>query len=691
MSAARRLVGLVGLAAALVAVGPRDAAGQSPSASAPAAPRPTARAPGSTAPNPTGTAAKPSAGAAFWTPEELELIELLRKEQFLTARSKAEKVLAEYPNSVIGNYALGLVFREAEGALPQSLWHLERATEYYEARYAPGEHGGVPWQLHRDLLYALQVTALLLDDSERQLAILDRHDQYYSPKLIAHRGWPLMKLGRFSEARLTMHRALAEGDTRFHGRALNSLCAIESESHEREASYQACNEVLAFGRKRIADGYVNVSLAVYANNASLSALGVLKHDEAERIALEGTRHPDGSGSNPWRHLVSVYVAAGRLPEAIGAAREMQVWRARQPPDMRDQHRADVDAALALLFLVGGDAESGLLLADRALDRPDRRGMISSKPEQALGLHALLRRALRIQRSEELSELGASASSWRARIELMLASARERWLASEDEERVAQILVDEKMLDASLRPYLDGGLSGPPMLSPDLAETLGPAVTAASLARARLADPGPAFIPYFNVIGANVALLRGHHEEALMLAREALAVLPPAESLLAARAAAIGASAALARHSLADAVPLLLRTLSLDPGALRHFGLSLPVRFDATGGPAQETGALLARSPRFWDEPRSGLILSIAPRGARLEACLRGADGTSLACADVPLDAEAPSALARAFHRALLSPRASLAGLDLRSLDGSTTVESLERDKLRILLQPAGSK
>jgi hypothetical protein len=671
-----------GAAAALLLAAltvPRWAAGQQP----PASSRPAT----SSRPASSSSPSSPAKTAGFWTSEEAELLGLVRSEKFLTVRSKAEQMLEKYPDSVVAHYALGLAFREAEGALPQAMWHLERATERYEARHAPGPRPDAPWQLHQDLLYGLQATALLLDDSERQLAILDRYDQFYTPKMLAHRGWPLMKLGRFAEARLTMHRALAESETRFHGRALNSLCAIESESHEREAAYQACNEVLAFGRKRIADGYVNVALAVYANNASLAALGVLRHDEAERVALEGTRHPDGSGSNPWRHLVALYVSAGRIPEAIGAAREMQSWRARQPPDMRDQHRADVDAALALLFLAAGDPESGLVLADRALDRPDRRGMISSKPEQALGLHALLRRALRIQRSEELSELGASAPSWRARLSLLLAAARERWLASEDEERVAQILVDEKMLDATLRPYLDGGLSGPAMLAPDLAETLGPAVAAASLARARAADPGPAFTPYFDAIGAGIARLRGRHDEALALARSALAALPPAETLLAGRAAAIGASAALARGSLADAIPLLLRALALDPGALRHFGLALPVRLQVSGAPAQEAAALLARSPRFSEDSLSDLILSIAPRGGQLEGCLRGPDGAAVACADVPLDAEAPAALARAFHRALLSPRASLAGLDLRSLDGSTTVESLERDKLRILLQP----
>ena len=45
----------------------------------------------------------------------------------LTARRLAEQVLASAPDSLVGNYVLGRVLREAEGDLAKAMYHLGHA------------------------------------------------------------------------------------------------------------------------------------------------------------------------------------------------------------------------------------------------------------------------------------------------------------------------------------------------------------------------------------------------------------------------------------------------------------------------------------------------------------------------------------------------------------------------------------
>src|SRR5262249_53512675 len=158
---------------------------------------------------------------------------------------------------------------------------------------------------------------------------------------------------------------------------------------------QACNDALEDARRRTAsdpnaastDPSAHPALTVHAYNAALADLAVLRFDDAERVAREGTRRLEFTIANPWRFLTRLYTDEGRVAEAVGAVREMQQWRVRQPASLRDQDRAETDAALASLLLVAGEADTGLRLINRAIERPDRRGLVSSSPEQALGAHA----------------------------------------------------------------------------------------------------------------------------------------------------------------------------------------------------------------------------------------------------------------------------------------------------------------
>jgi hypothetical protein len=122
------------------------------------------------------------------------------------------------------------------------------------------------------------------------------------------------------------------------------------------------------------------------------------------------------------------------------------------------------------------------------------------------------------------------------------------------------------------------------------------------------------------------------------------------------------------------------------------GLALPARIEASPGAVAAAGArLLGRSPRLRESPR-GFRVDVSEQGATARACLAGASGVVLGCAEVEVAAgEEPLASARrlaaAFHRRIFAPRIDLSQADLRALDGSTTVAAEDsRERLGIVLR-----
>jgi hypothetical protein len=222
--------------------------------------------------------------------------------------------------------------------------------------------------------------------------------------------------------------------------------------------------------------------------------------------------------------------------------------------------------------------------------------------------------------------------------------------------------------------------------------LGPGVLAAALADARgrgLVDDAHG---YAQAYAAEIARLRGRDAEALAAADDALARLPAWEALLRARVAATGAAAALASGDEERALGLFDAVFQLDPGSVRRMQLALPARIEASGGAvASTTARLLRRSPRLRESPR-GFRVEVSERGGMARACLAGAAGVVLGCAEAePTPDEASDATARrlaeAFHHRLFAPRIDLSQADLRALDGSTTVAAEQsRERLGIVLR-----
>lgn len=659
---------------------------------------------------------------------EQQVYALYDEGKLITARREVDAVLEERPHSILGHLVLGQVLRQSDGDLPGAMRHLGRARELFETRYSafplPED---APRELHREILFAVQGVAGELERFEYQLELLDFHDALYKPKLIAEHAWPLMRLRRYDDARGYAKQATESTLDHVRSMGKNALCAIEGEAGQRQPRYDAC--LLAFedaAARAEADPITagpdeRTPLAVHAYNAAMAAAAVLRPDEVERLAVAGTKRLDFTPANPWRLLVRLQVDQARIQEALASLQEMLRWRQRQPPYLRDQDRAETDVAQATLLLAVGRTGAGLRLVDRAIARPDRRGLSSSTAEQAAGAHALLRLALRRADEELRAERASGGDAAAAGEEPVLAPVEHAAEGLADRERIRGLLDDEARLVATFRAYVLGGLEPvPTWLQGDLVEIVGPGVAAVAIARARALDPGEGFSAYYDALAAEVALAQGDEAGARRLVELALQGLPPTEVLLRARVAAIGARAALGEGDEAAARRWLTQVMQLDPGTIRRQGLAIPVviRNVSSGEVGAEVAARLADSPRLY-EASGGFEVRVEGEGRALRICVSSPDGAELSCTAVDLTEarDGPPAVAggeptdgavtegsrpqgeplsnaqvvartlQSFHERAFGFGLELSAVDLRSLDGTTVVsEEAARERMQAVLE-----
>ena len=665
-----------------------------------------------------GAQGKSGAATAARTKAEQRAITLLDKNRLLTARRVADEILKDNQESMVGHYVLGRVLHEADGSLARAMYHLGHSREIYEMTYkAHPRPPDAPWQFHRELLFSIQKLAAQLEEHKYQLEILDYHDALYSPDLTAEHAWPLMRLGRFDEARKFAGEAARSKEAQQRSLGLNTLCAVEGEARTRKKYYQACLASLTNARaedrgRKLIDKQHGSTLAVHAYNAALAARAAFKPEQAEKFAIEGTTRLAFTPANPWRFLTRLYTDQGRMSDAVNSLREMQRWRTQQPPHVRVQARAETDVAFATVLLVAARTDVALPVVDRALDRPDRRGLSSVSPERTMGAHALLRRAMRRTHAQLLAEratwtpAGEPTRSLLRRAERMLRSRV-------DALRITNVLGDDTLLVETFRPFTSGGMEPVPVwLLGDLVQVLGPGVVGVVLRKARELDRGTDAGPYHDAVEAEVALARGDRHDAVALAQEALRKLPRREALLRARAAAVGAEAARQNGDQVRWLRLLGQAMQIDPSVVRRLSLRLPatVAAGAADPAANLARQLLARSPRLDLDSgvgQRGFRITIRGRGPALEACLRGPHGARLSCARAPArkpkkgkdgkpvklpklsNEQRAARLVEAFHQQCLAMPLGLTGTDLNSLDGSTTVaEQAVRRKLGGILDMA---
>jgi hypothetical protein len=614
---------------------------------------------------------------------------LIEEGQRVRARERAQALIQAKPRSIGGHATFGASLYAGEGNLALARFHLRRALELFEEDHGLPPTEDSPWRWHLTALILLAMVERDMGHDAEQLEVLEQRDAYYGLRP-ADRGWALIRLGRYAEARASAEAGLLLDSPDQHSTARNTLCVLEAERLEREASFRRCQEALEHhGDAADAD-------PLFLANAAEAALGVLELDTAERLYLEATRHfAYDTPANPWLELVHLYLAQGRAGESRDAMRSMFAWRARQPAHIDVQTRAAIDLASASLLLAAGHPTEAARLSARGTDRPDRAGRISYSARARRGAAALLDRSANRTAAEWERERASwlpFREAWGARLRALGHALRAWWSG-----RLARSLVaEERLLIHTVVPYAAGSLVLPEWLQVEVVAVAGAGAIDASLSGALRADAWAEKGGYLAAMRAETSSQRGDHAAALAQARRALAELPRAEVMLRARVAARAAQSALAEGERSEALALFEQALQGDPGVLRRLGIALPCVFGAEGAPlAEEVDRLLRASPRF-AEARFGFRLqTVAAPDESVESCLIGPSGTLHACAQVaPEPAELPRDAARrlaaALHARAFAPRVDLTQADLSSLDGSTAELGIRgTDRARRLLSELG--
>jgi len=609
---------------------------------------------------------------------EEEAFLMVEQNQMIRARELGEAIVAEDPTSFVGHLVLAYAQHFAEANFPRALYHANLARQHFEARFGPEPQVPAPWIWHARIIQELANVHGELGHHAERIALIERFNRSYQPRMVAEVAWSLMKLGRYDEARAAARAGLAEDGPGQVMVALNALCAIEFEAGRDGASYDACGQALAHSRQT---GSVTV---VDLTNFAEAARTMFQLAEAERALLEATEASSSLYGNPWLDLAELYTRAGRFAEAGQALREIAAWRGKRPPHARDADRNESRRGIAGFMLVTGMHEQALALTDKAMVTPDRRAHNSRNPAQDRSLTALLdRRARRMAAQSRREE--ATAKPWYER----LLAHGEAWALEAQAflsgRAVTRILTeDDELLVGLLRFGTASSGVQPPWLTGDLVELFGPGVMHEAIVRADEGDGRAAADPYYAALHAEVALAEGDEEAVQRYAARALAGLGTGEALLRARVMALQAQAGLDVNY--DAV------LGTDPGVFRRLEASIPVRLRVQGDAvAREVADAVRRSPRFHVTSDAPLTVSVDVRAAGGRVCLLGGAERVFGCgeASVTNDADSVETLAQrlvdAFHHDVFAPRVDMSQAEINSLDGSS---QSTRNPLETLFGPA---
>ena len=592
---------------------------------------------------------------------------LIDNGRFIRLREIAEQELRNDRNSVAGNYMMGVAMYRGETNLPLAYHYLQRARSLVERDAFFSDDAF----LHINILLELERVVREIDKNEEHFGIIDDMDFWFGVDYHASKGWTLMKMGRYDEARELMNRYANSRDPEDRLRAMNTLGALE---HILENYDESFNWFTLLKKELAARG--ELSATALRNRAEISR-SLLLFSEAERDLLLAARYFDPySYSNPWRLLVLLYAGEGRLSEGLSAAREMNQWNRRSNPVVEQQHWNECRQAVAILLMALGYDGKALDILREIRNRPDRRGATTGSAEQSeIELLHLYREALLLRR-ERLREEAAwsQIGNWPAAIRERLKIQRELWMA---ERRLNALLIPAGRLSWVLRPFTTDSISAE-WLRPGIRGALnnGPVQAGLTMLLDRQGVTADRERPYLQAALGETLTAKAKYAAALPQLLSARDGLPMEEVLLRARVEALAARAYERRGDDESAVVAYRNAMERDPGVFRSLGISLPVVFaDDGSAEARDAVRFLEKSPRF--HKGYGFRLSVEMSFGRLTARLSGLDGATLMQASVDAYEHSGRKLAARMlcgeiHRLAFAPKIDLSQADINSLDGSTT-------------------
>lgn len=593
---------------------------------------------------------------------EQQMLSALQSSKYVRAREQAQAILASQPHSVFGLFTMGRVYQRAETNLPRALHYMGRAEKALAMRGAATDGTYRHW--HRKVLLAQVEILGWMDRRGAQLAVIDRHDRLYRPKMDLLRVWPLMKLHRFDEALRIARKARLSANLPKRISGYNNLLSIEFERERPVAAYKIGREALLATDERS---------CVINHNVAEAAFAVFEFVEAERLALKSIQAPikDCPSTAHWL-LANLYLLRADFSRAVAAVKE-----AREQPiasTYREQFEMFVTAWLTRLLYALGQFDQSLELARRVLRAPNREGLTSYSSEMQKAVYTIDYYAVLRARIEQLAERGAARSPWR-QVGLWFQRLRLELEAWRTRRRATKLLGRARMLSSLLRPYVK---PFPAWNASVLAEIAGSAVVRRAIDQMRSeSDPGGETEGYWQAVETSLAYRDGDYAKVQQLARRCLVALPPDEALLRARVSVWGGAAAYEQGDRSAARRYFEDALYRWPTAFRVERVELPVSVTSDGDPlARRVAHKMLDSPRLRrDELDTGLAVSVARRGWALEICLTGARGRRYGCVTSKVsrdsdDDRTVSAAIDRFHDTVFAPLIDLTQQDISSLDGS---------------------
>jgi tetratricopeptide (TPR) repeat protein len=502
-----------------------------------------------------------------------------------------------------------------------------------------------------------------MDRREEQLAVIDRHDALYQPRLDHRRIWALMKLHRFDEAIRIANKVALSSDIFRRISGFNGLIAIELERQRPEACFRAGKRgIQATGSRS----------CILLHNTAEAAFAVFNFKEAERLALSALKAPfEDCPNSSYNHLASLYLLQGDLSRAMEATRSARQQGIRRR--YRQQFEMENTSWLHRLLYVLGKFEKAHELGERRMRAPDRVGMTSLSRE-VTRLAAIVEHHASLRAFQQALRERASARTLGKRSRTWLTLRRldqQAWVIRRRASRLVSgrpsLLVD------IVRPYFTPVL---PWIAGDVIPLTGGGVVLQALKQARGKERlKKKTAPYFNGLEGEVAYRSGDMRRALALGQKALARLPREEVLLRGRIAAWTADANRRLGRNEQAHTLLHQALQHFPTVLRIFGIRLPARVVGGTDPlSRQVARALLRSPLL-DVMESGYTLRVTAQGKQVRICLEGHSGQRYACAskDLAKVEDEKQRVAQAvdlFHDKIFAPRIDLTQRDINSLDGS---------------------
>jgi tetratricopeptide (TPR) repeat protein len=610
--------------------------------------------------------AKAATPGLFATPQELEAFWAFSEGKRVRARELASKVIAESPNSYVAHTVLGEVEHVAEANFPRAVYLLKRALNLFELAHADQIDTSNTWRWHSRILRKLAYAQGEMENHQAKLDLLERYNELYEPDYHAQRVWPLMKLGRFQEAREAAQLGMESGNPRQQQIALNALCAIEFELAQYAESYEACGRAVnhALNSETPLD---TVDLINFAE----ASRALFKLDEAERISLQATDHSVAWYRNPWSELAELYIRQARLGEALSALREVPLYRTKRPVHVREADRNENRRALASFFIVMGRSEDALRVTSKALLAPDRRNHTSRDPMQDRSLIALLDRKAHLLAAQQALEQ-AVGSSFTKRVSTRIDAYWHQIQAWMSGKRAVKAVSQQDRLMGSFRIGTSDAAIMPPWMVGDFISLVGPSTVSAAIEAARMTDQREGSAAYYKAFTAEAALAAGESVSPRQLMTEALTELGPSERLLRARLQAQLAQISMDLGDYDSASEDIQRTLEIDPGVFRRLDMKIPVSLQTGGGEiADIIREGLGRSPRL-QIMASPLSVRISSDSSSAQACLITPSGSILGCgkAEASDTDNLADEVLQSFHQRLFSPKVDLSQIDANALDSS---------------------